>query len=103
MVRVLQYIVQVVLLCGVFTPIATAQSTGEHSTPNQSIVDRQAASESFDVNAVVGAYLAEIPPAMRARSNANFEGVYWFLLWDFHSTVVANVDLAEILLVNAHA
>lgn len=87
MVRVLQYIVQFVLFCGVFTPIATAHSTGENSAPNPSIVDRHPASESFDLNAAVDAYLAKMPPAMRARSNAYFEGGYWLLLWDFLSTV----------------
>ncbi len=88
MVRVLHYVVQFALLCGVFTPIATARSTGERSAPKPSVVDRHPASESFNVNAAVDAYLAKMPPAMRARSNAYFEGGYCLLLWDFLSTVV---------------
>ncbi len=42
---------------------------------------------SFDINAAVNAYLAKMPPAQRARSNAYFEGGYWLTLWDFLSTV----------------
>jgi STE24 endopeptidase len=46
------------------------------------------AGSSFDVPAAVEAYLAKMPPAQRARSNAYFEGGYWLILWDFLSTVV---------------
>ena len=61
--------------------------SGQTSTPvpppaNQSIA------EAFDVRAAVEAYLAKMPPAQRARSDAYFEGGYWLLLWDFLSTVV---------------
>lgn len=37
------------------------------------------------MNAAVEFYLAKMPPARRARSNAYFEGGYWLLLWDFLS------------------
>jgi STE24 endopeptidase len=40
-------------------------------------------SANFDVEAATDAYLAEIPPAARARSDAYFEGGYWLILWDF--------------------
>jgi STE24 endopeptidase len=40
-------------------------------------------SAHFDVDAATNAYLAEMPPAARARSDAYFEGGYWLLLWDF--------------------
>jgi len=42
--------------------------------------------QPFDVHSVEF-YLAKMPPARRARSNAYFEGGYWLLLWDFLSTV----------------
>lgn len=42
---------------------------------------------AFDVNAAVNAYLAKMPPAKRARSDAYFEGGYWLQLWDFLLTV----------------
>jgi len=88
MVRVMGYVVQLVLLCSVLTAIGTAQRAGGNPAPTPSVADRQATSESFDVNAAVDAYLAKMPPAERARSNAYFEGGYWLLLWDFLSTVV---------------
>jgi len=40
-------------------------------------------SAHFDEQAATDAYLAEIPPAARARSDAYFEGGYWLQLWDF--------------------
>ena len=39
--------------------------------------------QTFDINAAVNAYLAKMPAARRARSDAYFEGGYWLLLWDF--------------------
>ncbi len=42
---------------------------------------------AFDVNAAVDTYLAKMPPAQRARSNAYFEGGYWLQLWDFLITL----------------
>src|SRR5438034_1231903 len=38
-------------------------------------------SAHFDVEAATNAYLAEMPPAARARSDAYFEGGYWLLLF----------------------
>ena len=40
-------------------------------------------STHFDPEAATEAYMAMIPPAATARSNAYFEGGYWLLLWDF--------------------
>jgi STE24 endopeptidase len=40
-------------------------------------------SDHFDAQAATEAYLAEIPPAAKARSDAYFEGGYWLILWDF--------------------
>jgi STE24 endopeptidase len=39
-------------------------------------------SAHFDVEAATNAYLAEIPPAARQRSDSYFEGGYWLQLWD---------------------
>jgi STE24 endopeptidase len=47
-----------------------------------------AAAQPFDVKAAVDAYLASVPAAQRARSDAYFEGGYWLQLWDFLSIVV---------------
>src|SRR5258706_10716016 len=47
-------------------------------------------SAHFDPEAATEAYLAQIPPAARARSDAYFEGGYWLILWDFlYGAVVA--------------
>jgi len=40
-------------------------------------------SAHFNADAATEAYMAMIPPAATARSNAYFEGGYWLLLWDF--------------------
>ena len=40
-------------------------------------------SAQFNADAATEAYMAMIPPAARARSNAYFEGGYWLILWDF--------------------
>jgi STE24 endopeptidase len=45
-------------------------------------------SDHFDVEAATNAYLAKIPPAARARSDAYFEGGYWLILWDFLVAVI---------------
>ncbi|HEY2859291.1 MAG TPA: M48 family metallopeptidase [Terracidiphilus sp.] len=37
----------------------------------------------FDADAATEAYMAMMPPAAVARSNAYFEGGYWLILWDF--------------------
>jgi STE24 endopeptidase len=46
------------------------------------------ASAHFDVDAATNAYLAQIPAAAGARSDAYFEGGYWLLLWDFLVSIV---------------
>jgi STE24 endopeptidase len=40
-------------------------------------------SDHFSAEAATDAYLAQIPAAARARSDAYFEGGYWLILWDF--------------------
>lgn len=45
--------------------------------------------EAFDVEAATEAYLAQLSPEEKARSDAYFEGGYWLLLWGFLYTVGA--------------
>jgi STE24 endopeptidase len=40
-------------------------------------------SPGFNVDKATAAYMALIPPASKARSDAYFEGGYWLILWDF--------------------
>jgi STE24 endopeptidase len=88
MVRAMRCVVPFVLLFVFFTTVAPGQTAGGNPAPTPAVADRHATSEPFDVNAAVDAYLAKMPPAQRARSNAYFEGGYWLLLWDFLSTVI---------------
>jgi STE24 endopeptidase len=88
MVRAMRHFLQFVLLCTVLTTFAKAQSAGAIPEATPAVADRQAPADPFDVKAAVQAYLAKMPAAERARSNAYFEGGYWLLLWDFLSTFV---------------
>jgi STE24 endopeptidase len=50
--------------------------------PDSLIPPLARASAHFDAVAATDAYLATVPPAARARSDAYFEGGYWLALWD---------------------
>jgi len=80
------FIVAAVVMVG--TSQARAQTSDNAQTPDVPANGKLAATPAFDVNAVVETYLAKMPAAERARSNAYFEGGYWLQLWDFLSTVV---------------
>jgi STE24 endopeptidase len=77
-------VVLVALLFGVLVQLSGAQ-TGAGAAPAAPHVQTAPA---FDVKAAVDAYLAKMPPAQRARSDAYFEGSYWLILWDFLFTVL---------------
>jgi STE24 endopeptidase len=47
----------------------------------------QASTTAFDAVAATDGYIATIPPAAKAKSDAYFEGGYWIQLWDFLITV----------------
>ncbi|HKM85728.1 MAG TPA: M48 family metallopeptidase [Terriglobales bacterium] len=72
-----------------FVAMALAQNSATETQPKTPPAASQGAgAQLFNVNAAVEAYLAKMPPGQRARSNAYFEGGYWFLLWDFLCTVI---------------
>jgi STE24 endopeptidase len=76
MIRSLRLLIPFVLLLAVFASAqaaAPAQPTNTTATPTS----------QFDIKAAVEAYLAKMPPARRAQSDAYFEGGYWMILWDF--------------------
>jgi STE24 endopeptidase len=79
---------RVLLTILLFTAFAFGQTTtpGAPSVPPPA--NQAGAAPAFDVRAAVNAYLAKMPPAQRARSDAYFEGGYWLQLWDFLSTVI---------------
>jgi STE24 endopeptidase len=70
-----------------FSIFAFSQASSAPATPTQLSTNAPTA-PTFDINAAVNAYLAKMPPAERARSDAYFEGGYWMILWDFLSTVL---------------
>ena len=86
MVRAARFVLPILLLCTVF---AAGQTSTPAGSPAALTENHAAATQTFDVKAAVDAYLAKMPPAQRARSDAYFEGGYWLILWDFLSTVVA--------------
>jgi len=76
MVRAFQLLVVAALLFSLF---ASAQ-TSAPAAPAQLSVNT---GSSLDVKAAADFYLAKMPPARRAQSDAYFEGGYWMILWDF--------------------
>jgi STE24 endopeptidase len=53
------------------------------------------ASAHFDARAATNAWLATVPAAARARSDAYFEGGCWLTLWDFLAAVAAMLILLQ--------
>jgi STE24 endopeptidase len=54
-------------------------------------------SAHFDADAATEAYLAMMPAAAKARSDAYFEGGYWLILWDFMVASVIALLLLNLL------
>ncbi len=80
MIRAVQLLFPAILLCSIF---AYSQTPPPVSPGAPAALSSHSTAE---VNAAVEFYLAKMPPAQRARSNAYFEGGYWMILWDFLST-----------------
>ncbi len=84
--RLLHWGCCVLLVAGLFACVARAQQPNLSQSQMPSVVtvpEAAKASDHFNVDAATNAYLAEIPAAARARSDAYFEGGYWLILWDF--------------------
>lgn len=81
-----------IFFCAIFcAQSALAQPPAANQMPSVIQVPAEAqASPHFDATAATNAYLAQIPAAKTARSDAYFEGGYWLILWDFlYGAVVA--------------
>jgi len=87
MARAARLICPIILLVSVLASAQANSPSAAAGNPTAAAGNPTAATQPFDVNAAVEAYLAKMPPAERARSNAYFEGGYWLILWDFLSTV----------------
>jgi STE24 endopeptidase len=53
------------------------------------------ASPNFSIDAATEAYMAQIPPEAKTRSDAYFEGGYWLQLWDFLVAVAISLLLLQ--------
>ena len=76
------------LLFAILTIGANAQSSVPSAAAPVAAAATMQPAQPFDVNAAVNFYLAKMPAAERARSNAYFEGGYWLQLWDFLAIAV---------------
>jgi STE24 endopeptidase len=76
---------------------SSAQGNAASQMPSVVTVPAEAqASPNFNVDAATNAYLAQIPAAAKARSDAYFEGGYWLMLWDFLYAVVVCLVLLNL-------
>jgi STE24 endopeptidase len=82
----------------IFTAVPLlAEPPGSSQIPSAIQVPPEAQpSDHFDAMAATNAYLAQIPPAARARSDAYFEGGYWLILWDFLYGAVVSLLLLNL-------
>jgi STE24 endopeptidase len=72
------------LLAGVTALAQPAPQKPPEAAPAKLVMPAAAQpSPQFNADAATEAYLALIPPAAKARSDAYFEGGYWLILWDF--------------------
>ena len=83
MLRHLRGFVLLVLFAGFGFGSTQAQPATQPTVDITQVPPAAQASAHFDADAATEAYMAMIPPAATARSNAYFEGGYWLILWDF--------------------
>src|SRR5437870_10670717 len=65
--------------CFALTTAALAQET----SPSPATTSTSKTAQVFDPAKATAAWLATVPPDKRAKSDAYFEGGYWFILWNF--------------------
>ncbi len=86
--------VTVILCAGIHPALAQPAVSPGARMPSTIVVPPQALpSEHFNPQAATDAYLAGIPPAATARSDAYFEGGYWLILWDFLFAIALSLVL----------
>jgi STE24 endopeptidase len=72
-----------ILLMAVMTLAATQVRAAPAANTTPVVSATTAASTTpFNVDAATNAYMAELSPQARAKSDAYFEGGYWLILWD---------------------
>jgi STE24 endopeptidase len=83
MIQRLLGVTLVLSLCTFAAPVLTAQPAIQPAADITRVPPAAQPSPHFDSDAATEAYMAMMPPAAIARSNAYFEGGYWLILWDF--------------------
>ncbi len=78
------------------TPASAQANPPPEARPALTIPAAAQAGPGFNVDAATNAYLAEVPPAARARSDAYFEGGYWLILWDFLAGAAISLLLLQL-------
>ncbi|HXA16736.1 MAG TPA: M48 family metallopeptidase [Thermoanaerobaculia bacterium] len=76
----------VTLVLAALLSLAGVTASAQQTTTAEPALGVPAAAQpspQFNADAATEAYLALIPPAAKARSDAYFEGGYWLILWDF--------------------
>lgn len=76
-------LVLLALLAAMSPGVAQAQPVIQPTVDITKVPAAAQPSDHFDPDAATEAYMAMIPPAAKARSDAYFEGGYWLILWDF--------------------
>ena len=75
----------------------TASPSAQQTMPTIATVPAAAQpSDHFNAQAATEAWMAEIPPASTARSDAYFEGGYWLILWDFLYGALVSILLLQL-------
>jgi STE24 endopeptidase len=84
MKQVLGFLLAACMLLGSARLSAAATAPGVAAAPaaTSSVSAAPAAAAPFDVEAATNAYMNQLSPEARARSDAYFEGGYWLILWD---------------------
>lgn len=88
--RIVILVLATLMLLAAVPSIAQPASTPAPAAapPKLVIPDAAQPSPQFNADVATEAYLALIPPAAKAKSDAYFEGGYWLILWDFLYGVV---------------
>jgi len=77
------FVVALLFLCSTVALGQSQNSLSNSQMPSVIVPPGAQPSPDFNVDTATEAYLAQIPPAARARSDAYFQGGYWLILWDF--------------------
>ncbi len=81
----------IVVLCAALASFIAIAGPAAAQAPETAVAPAPAgevAAASFDAEAATAAYMAQLSPEARAKSDAYFEGGYWLMLWDLLAGLV---------------